>query len=348
MNYFLLILINILKLTSLRSTVYLCADSSYADEQCLTHEKKGDVDFMWVRKCKGAKVCLLLPYYNQMIGACNIKVRTHYDRESCFNNNKCTSGICDGTKCKGFTEEQECILGLAQCEKGLVCRYKENSDFTSCLPPVNAGEKCIMPSFNEMSIKDDKFSIYGSYNSYFVPWYNPCQKNQVCNTTKNSSSDKKQRLNGTCLGISSFNNDQYASNPLLCSSGFIDKENKCIEPDEDKNTQCQIYHEENKSGDFGCMYTSKGSPWKISNKVKNAFTAWWEECDKDKKDNEDLILEAYRYTKNKKKINELFFRYTHYGWMVDADECAYDYMWKNNKDEWIKISYFIFILVLLI
>lgn len=62
MNYFLLILINILKLTSLRSTVYLCADSSYADEQCLTHEKKGDVDFMWVRKCKGAKVCLLLPY----------------------------------------------------------------------------------------------------------------------------------------------------------------------------------------------------------------------------------------------------------------------------------------------
>jgi hypothetical protein len=34
--------------------------------------------------------------------------------------------------------------------------------------------------------------------------------------------------------------------------------------------------------------------------------------------------------------------------MVDADECAYDYMWKNNKDEWIKISYFIFILVLLI
>ena len=107
-------------------------------------------------------------------------------------------------------------------------------------------------------------------------------------------------MNGTCLGINSFDVGQYASNPLLCSTGVIDKENKCIKPG-DNNTQCQIYDEENKSGDFGCVYTSKGSPWKISDEVTSAFTAWWEECDKDKKDNEDLILEAYRYTKNKKK-----------------------------------------------
>lgn len=45
-----------------RGQVYRCNDGSYVDEQCLTHEKIGQVDFFWLKKCKGAKVCIKLPY----------------------------------------------------------------------------------------------------------------------------------------------------------------------------------------------------------------------------------------------------------------------------------------------
>ena len=50
-------------------------------------------------------------------------------------------------------------------------------------------------------------------------------------------------------------------------------------------------------------------------------------------------IEAYRYTRNNKKINKLFFNYTHFGWLVDADECAFDYLWKNSKGNWIKVTF---------
>ena len=41
---------------------------------------------------------------------------------------------------------------------------------------------------------------------------------------------------------------------------------------------------------------------------------------------EDAIYETYRYTRNKKKIN------THNDFVIDSDECAFDYIWKQNQD----------------
>ena len=41
------------------------------------------------------------------------------------------------------------------------------------------------------------------------------------------------------------------------------------------------------------------------------FDKWREEWGKKNIKEEDAIYEAYRYTKNKKKINEAFFKYTH-------------------------------------
>ena len=109
-------------------TVYMCHDDPFKDEQCLKRETLGSNDFVWVRKCKGAKVCVGLPYYGRIIGACSIKVRPHYDGESCANGNKCGSGICDGTKCKGLNPNIKCEVGLGQCKKGYLCRQTVNAN----------------------------------------------------------------------------------------------------------------------------------------------------------------------------------------------------------------------------
>ena len=127
--------------------IYKCEDDGFKDEQCMKREVLGKNTFIWLKKCKGAQVCVDLPYYGGMIGACSIKVRSHYDGESCANDNKCTSGVCGGTKCKGKTEGENCDPGLGQCKKGLLCRMEldSNGDPISdffCQKPIADGGKC--------------------------------------------------------------------------------------------------------------------------------------------------------------------------------------------------------------
>ncbi len=46
-----------------RDDIYMCHDDAFIDEQCMKKEKIGLNTFYWLRKCKGAKVCVDLPYY---------------------------------------------------------------------------------------------------------------------------------------------------------------------------------------------------------------------------------------------------------------------------------------------
>ena len=95
-------------------------------------------------------------------------------------------------------------------------------------------------------------------------------------------------------------------------------------------------------------YTSKGLPFTNSANATRHFNSWLEAStyDDDTED-EDAIYEAYRYTRNKKKINELWFRYVASDRVEDADECAYDYFWKNNSGKYIQFSFLIIALTLL-
>ena len=62
---------------------------------------------------------------------------------------------------------------------------------------------------------------------------------------------------------------------------------------------------------------------------------------------EDANYEAYRYTKNKKKINEAFFRYTHAPFVGDADECALQYFFLINSQKWIFFNWKILVILFL-
>ena len=305
-----IIILFLFPIVFLRGTVYLCGDSSYADEQCMTRETLGDIEFIWVRKCKGSKVCLTLPYYDKIIGACNVKVRTHYDGESCLNDNKCSTRICDGSKCKGYQEGHACVPGLAQCEKGLVCTYDDTSSkIAICKQPIEADQNCVIYSTDEMSIKDDEYSLYGNENSFFVPWYNPCGLNYACDSGDIPNST---RQNGICKELGSISSAK-ASNPLLCSTGtYSDKNGTCGNPSSSScNTSFTSFSDNNST--IGCMISSKGVLLFQNDSVANEFEDWLSLSKAHKKKQEDQILEAYRYTRNNKKINEKFFRYTHYG-----------------------------------
>ena len=304
----------------------MCHDDPFKDEQCMKKETLGSNTFYWVRKCKGAKVCVDLPYYNGIIGACSIKVRSHYDGESCANGNKCTSGICGGTKCKGLNPGVACEVGLGQCQKGYLCRKSAdtNGDATgttyTCQKPLDNGAKC--DNFVSSSLSSS-FTIYNA--DLFDPANNPCGKDDVCSTAGSDTTKK-------CIKIGSVDSDKAASHPLACSTGYW-VGGTC------KDTPS--------SGSVLSLTTSRGAAFNYDKNISDAFGKWKEEWGKKNIKDEDFIYEAYRYTKNKKKINEYFYQYTHAGFVADADECAYDYIWKQNSSNSVKFSLMIIILALL-
>ena len=318
--------------TSQRGYVYMCHDDDFKDEQCMKTEILGENTFVWVRKCKGAKVCVGLPYYGN-IGACSIKVRSHYDGEACANGNKCTSGICDGTKCKGLNPNIKCQRGLGQCKKGYLCRQLSATNTeTFCQQPIDKDKEC--GDYEGSDGMNGRGFLFSS--RYFNPANNPCKLGYVCSTTKSSTT----RI---CTEIGSQEKDSDVTNPLACKTGVM-KSGKCWELP-GNNTACSTT--EPKA--YGStQYTSKGGEYCLSNDISTEFGLWLKEIGDNKLKDEDANYEAYRYTRNKKKINEAFFRYSHYGWISDADECAYDYMWKSNNGNYLKLSFMLLVLLLIL
>ena len=316
-------------LTSQR-TVYMCHDDPFKDEQCMKREELGSNTFVWLRKCKGAKVCVGLPYYGR-IGACSIKVRTHYDGESCANGNKCASGICDGTKCKGLNPNVKCERGLGQCKKGYLCRQISSTNReTTCQLPIDDDKEC-GDYVAQIYMRDDNYIISDDY--HFNPVNNPCKLGRVCSTADNDTTTAR------CIPIGSQNTT--ASNPLACKTGVSDSNNCKTLPNNSTCSSSSANYLDEKD-------TSKGASFCLSSDITTEFEKWMSEIGKNKLKDEDANYEAYRYTRNKKKINEAFFRYTHYAWISDADECAYDYKWKQSNGNYLKLSFMLLVLVLIL
>ena len=60
-----------------------------------------------------------------------------------------------------------------------------------------------------------------------------------------------------------------------------------------------------------------------------------------------LFMKLIDILEIKKKINELWFRYIRANYVDDADECAYDYFWKQSSSNYIQFSFMIITLLLL-
>ena len=225
-------------------------------------------------------------------------------------------------------------MGLGQCERGTVCRYTSiNEEISTCQPPVGNGNDCIIPSSKEMTIKDDETSIYGSKYSFFVPWYNPCDLDLICfNATIDLENHNK--TSGTCESLTlKKNSGEVVNNPMLCSSGFFNiTDHKCMDLPAESSFCDPI------NGGITCQLTSKGANYNLNKGLTDTFDEWKKQLEDNEKNSNKTNIEAYRYTRNNKKINKLFFNYTHYGWISDADECAFDYMWKNSNGNWIKVT----------
>ncbi len=302
------IYITLLLIISISSrTVLLCSDDGFKDEQCMKREELGSNTFIWVKKCKGSQVCVVLPYYGGMIGACSIKVRSHYDGESCANDNKCTTGVCDGTKCKGKAQNKNCEVGLGQCKKGLLCRKeKTDSKYETCQPALNENDDCT--------------SLYIYSSDDFDPAYNPCKLGLVCSNNK-------------CVKIGSVTGTSAATNSLACASG-LSLGGNCVDLSATPIDR-SITTSKGASIKIDKNYTEMFNAW-----LK-------EVSDSKKMDDEDAIYEAYRYTRKKKKVNKAWFIYTNYEKVYDTDECTFDYLWKQNNGNTLKYSLMIFALFLL-
>ena len=341
-----ILLITLLFVSINSRTVYMCHDDPFKDEQCMKKETLGSVDFVWVRKCKGAKVCVNLPYYNGIIGACSIKVRSHYDGEACANGNKCTSGICGGTKCKGLNPDVKCQVGLGQCKKGYLCMQRKDGDGNivqddyRCQKPIDKNKDCS----GYLSLPSPSIRMFEYGSSVFDPSLNPCKLGYVCTTITPDSGSATT----TCVEIGSLSEGTKVNNPLACKTGFGTFEIPTNPNDEIDTSTFKCAKAENDATNTGySLTTSRGGVFTQYANITTAFDKWRDEWKKKSLKDEDAIYEAYRYTKNKKKINEAFFKYTCAAFVQDADECAYDYIWKQSSSNSLKFSLMILILALL-
>jgi hypothetical protein len=152
--------------------------------------------------------------------------------------------------------------------------------------------------------------------------------NNVC--TLGYTCDRPTSDNGICVRIGSMTvtTGTSVTNPLACETGLT-------------NGGCST------TGLAG-LKTSKGLDFSNFGNATRHFNEWLDAStyDDDTED-EDAIYEAYRYTRNKKKINELWFRYIRANCVDDADECAYDYFWKQSSSNYIQFSFMIIALLLL-
>ena len=153
--------------------------------------------------------------------------------------------------------------------------------------------------------------------------------------------DKPDDLAGICVRIGSISAGT-TNNPLACETGLLNF----------GGTACASKYDEvvidSSNNNNVEKYTSRGLEFKNYANATRHFNSWLEAStyDDDTED-EDAIYEAYRYTRNKKKINELWFRYVASDKVEDADECAYDYFWKHNSGNYIQFSFLIIALTLL-
>ena len=207
----------------------MCHDDPFIDEQCMKKEKIGENTFVWLRKCKGSKVCVDLPYYGGITGSCIIKVRSHYDGESCANGNKCTSGNCDGTKCIGKDQGIQCEPGLGQCKKGLLCRKTYNSDETdtidifTCQKPIQPGDKCGGLGGKNFKDGDYIFDDETVKNSFYLdPGFNVCTLGYTCNQPTSVTD-----YEGVCVRIGSIEAGEGSQNPLACETGLLSTSSTC-------------------------------------------------------------------------------------------------------------------------
>ena len=196
--------------------IYMCHDDPFIDEQCMKKETIGSNTFVWLRKCKGSKVCVNLPYYGEITGSCIIKVRSHYDGESCANGNKCTSGNCDGSKCVGKDEGIQCEPGLGQCKKGLLCRKTDTaSSLTTCQEPIQPGKTC--GGYAGVSTFSGDYIFDNA--KYLDPGYNVCTLGYTCSKAKDTDGSM---YTGRCIKIGSLKTGLSTDNPLACETGLTD------------------------------------------------------------------------------------------------------------------------------
>ena len=245
-------------------------------------ETIGSNTFAWVKKCKGSKVCGTLPYYDKIIGACLIKVRSHYDGESCANGNKCTSGNCDGSKCVGRDEGIQCEPALGQCKKGLLCRkLTTSSSVTTCQEPIQLGKPC--EGFGESS-----FTSSLSLDYLFLDpknlglGYNVCTLGYTC--------DKPDDSSDACVSIGSLSTGTTATNPLACETGLLSTSGVAW--------TCATTTSQ------GTIYTSRGLSFtNYLNATAHFNDRLASSTYDDDTEDEDIIYEAYRYIiRNKKNL----------------------------------------------
>ena len=372
MNIRLKILLFIIYITKTISiTAYHCSNMDFLYEQCMLNytDKNGDTHIL-LKKCPENKICQPIRDYSMGFCVYNIKELSagHY----CYYSSECSSRLCLGNYCYGYTQNRYCNPYRKECDNNLSCRRtlekREKRYVYKCLPVSEIYDQCENNDDCGFNLVCSYYQNISGINTTNIVNENINDLNELKNFF-NSSEYFNLTSNKYCINISLLENGAITNEEKACESGQLipievskgrieyvcgskkkiikncDKFNKCI-IEVDIGLSKNIEIEQNcvfsNIGNLICPLDEKEKAWKNYLDVFNKIY----ENNGEKLENVHIPYD--KFTLRNQDVMEAFWNY--YDWIhsIEGDECAKHYFFIKNKANIIiyNIYYYIGILLL--
>ncbi len=280
-------------------------------------------------KCKDNQICRKIeddsPFY-----ACSPKLNLLHKGDKCIFNQECRSQQCGGEKCQTVGSGQVCKDNWT-CEPGYFC--KDMGDNYKCTPVILGDTECTYEDF--------------------------CEPGFICDPIARK-----------CLKIGSFKESMDSNDPIFCQSGLI-YGGKCVSVIRDSECQLQgdkYYCKPDISGSSGdvtveCASLNKHSFCPLSILKSDLFLKYVEKLEKvdyekfNTNDKKRIDSNSQYYLNNIDTL-KAYIKYQHMEELMALEvmnsegkidkNCEFNYYLKTMDMKFIKLSKFIFGLVLLV
>ena len=368
MFYFIKLLIIFLYFVAINLvTIYHCSNFDLLLEQCMHNwtDKNGNTHVS-LKICPDNKICK--PNKDYTMGFCIDNLKNVLPGDKCDSISQCITNLCYNGICYGYGENKYCNPKKKDCNPNLSCRKS--------LKDKELAYRCEV-----ISSIDGTCEVNDHCDLYLVCAHKKnlselnLDKITLNNIKKNVKVEEylNLTLNKTCIERGSLENGEITNEEMACQSGELIKfeifpwveESVCgskknIIKNCDLNNKCIINVDIGILGHIQieqeCLSNVLGELVCPLNEKERAWKNYLEKYDKYLIENiKDIISDRRAFkihipydkdTLKNSEISEYFWKYNDWIHNIDADECAKQYFFVNNKSNYYTIySIIIFILI---
>ena len=372
-----LLLINIIFFFKINSlTIYECSNIGLFSTQCMLNwtDINGNTHIS-LKNCPSNKICK--PNNDYSMGFCIPNLKHLLPGEKCNYGAQCVTNLCSKT-CVGSFENHYCNPRSKECNQNMTCRLnydEEVKDFAyRCANLSYINEDC---DNND----DCELNLVCAYNKNMLtllkkykPTINAVNQININDIRNNVPMEEylnfTKNKNKTCIERASLNNGVITNEAMACQSGelinieiypgveeyFCGSKKEIIKKC-DFNENCEI------SVDFGvfginkmeekCVYSNLGHLICPLDEKEKAWKNYLEYYNKvliedkidEKRANDEIHIPYDKDSLHNNELSEYFWQYNDWIHTLEADECAKQYFFVNNRAHQIKYTKYLLLLI---